>query len=124
MSSTLNIRTYQKSDRDFDDPCIATFHDWTSSEPINGSSYFHYKNGTFYLDISYHDLDSYTIIIEQDLNSIPEFPSWLILPLFLIATFSVILLKKRLNSKHVTFSLVESFSICFYFYIYRFLQYI
>ena len=99
MSSTLNIRTYQKSDRDFDDPCIATLHDWTSSEPINGSSYFHYKKGTFYLDFSYHDLDSYTIIVEQDLNSIPEFPSWTILPLVLFITLFLVVVKRKLCAR-------------------------
>jgi nitrous oxidase accessory protein NosD len=32
-------------------------------------------------------------------SAIPEFPSWLILPLFLIATFSALVVKKRITSK-------------------------
>ena len=35
----------------------------------------------------------------QPADFIPEFPSWTILPLFLMATFSAIFVKKRLNSK-------------------------
>ncbi len=57
------------------------------------------QSGEFYLYIIGFNIDDYTIIIEQNIDSIPEFPSWTILPLILIATFSVTLLKKNLTSK-------------------------
>ena len=56
----------------------------------------HDKTGVFYMSIIYANLESYKVIIEQDLNSIPEFPSSLILPLFVVATVSIIMLEKNL----------------------------
>ena len=41
-------------------------------------------------------IDSYTVIVGQNIDSIPEFPSWIILPLFLVVTLVVIISKKRL----------------------------
>jgi len=54
------------------------------------------QSGTFYLEISSGLIDSYTIIIEENIDSIPEFPSWIILPIFLTATLIVTLARKRL----------------------------
>jgi len=65
------------------------------TEETNGTLYIHDKNGTFHLTII-SAVQNYTLIIEQNLESIPEFPSWIILPLFLIATSLAITIKKRL----------------------------
>jgi len=54
------------------------------------------QSGTFYLEIGSGLSDSYTIIVEENIDSIPEFPSWIILPLFLTATLIVTLARKRL----------------------------
>jgi hypothetical protein len=54
------------------------------------------QSGTFYLEIGSGLIDSYTIIVEENIDSIPEFPSWIVLPLFLMVTGIVIVLKKRL----------------------------
>jgi hypothetical protein len=62
----------------------------------DGISYIHNSDGTFYSKINVAYTESYTIIIEQDLNSIPEFSSWIILPLFLVTTLFTIILKKRI----------------------------
>ncbi len=66
----------------------------------SGISYIHNNDGTFYSKINVAITESYTIIIEQDLNSIPEFPSLVIIPLFLTATVlaSVVRRKIRRNS--------------------------
>ena len=57
-------------------------------------------SGSFFLVFQATNTNSSSILkIEQNTDSIPEFPSWTILPLVLIATFSVIVLKKRLTSK-------------------------
>ena len=37
----------------------------------------------------------YSIIVEQNLESVPEFSAWLILPIFLTATLGVMVFKKR-----------------------------
>ena len=64
-------------------------------EETSGVSYIHNQEGIFYMDISAANIENYTIIVEQDVDSIPEFPSWIILPLFLVATLFAIIIKKR-----------------------------
>ncbi len=44
----------------------------------------------------YGDADNYPLMEPVDDTLIPEFPSWIILPLFLVATMSAIIVKKRL----------------------------
>jgi len=60
----------------------------------NGILYIYNKNGTFNLDVL-ASTAGYTLIIEQNLDSIPEFPSWAILPVLFIASLTVILGRKR-----------------------------
>jgi len=38
-------------------------------------------------------------LVKTDTNGIPEFPSWIILPLFVIATLAVIICRNRLRRK-------------------------
>ncbi len=38
----------------------------------------------------------WTVIVEENTESIPEFPSWIILPLLLVATLFIIICKQRL----------------------------
>jgi len=68
---------------------------WNSS----GVSYIHHQEGTFYMNIRTANIESFTIIVEQDLNSIPEFPSWIIMPLFIVATLVVMMFKNKLSKK-------------------------
>ncbi len=70
----------------------------SGTEETNGILYINGFNGTFYMDIV-SNADSYVIIVEQNIDSIPEFPSGIILLLFLIATISVIVFKKRTRLK-------------------------
>ena len=62
----------------------------------SGITYINNNAGTFYMKINSSSGESYTVIVEQDLNSIPEFPSWIILPLLLTATLATLVLRKRL----------------------------
>lgn len=64
----------------------------------NGTLYIHNRNGTFFL-IVIRAVISFTLIIEQDLTSIPEFPSWIIPPLFVTTTLVIVIFKKRKKSK-------------------------
>ena len=43
--------------------------------------------------------DNYPLMNSVNISDIPEFPSWTILPLFLMATFVIILLRQRFNIK-------------------------
>ncbi len=64
-------------------------------EETTGILNIYNHSGSFYMDVL-ASIDSYTLIIEQNIDSIPEFPSWIILPLFLVVTFVAVLAKKRL----------------------------
>ena len=70
----------------------------TGTADTNGTSFIHNYQGTFHMYIDVEETESYTIIVEQNLNSIPEFPSGTILPLFLIATFVGIIVRKKQSS--------------------------
>jgi hypothetical protein len=63
----------------------------------NGISYIHNNDGTFYSKINAGNTESYTIIIEQDLHSIPEFPVWSIPPLFLTALALALVVRRKLK---------------------------
>jgi hypothetical protein len=60
----------------------------------SGTLYFNNRTGTFFLGVI-RTVKSFTLIIEQNIDSIPEFPSWIILPAFLVATFLAIMFRKR-----------------------------
>jgi len=60
----------------------------------NGTNYIHENPGKFYMKISAGIMESYTIIVEQNIESIPEFPSWIIMPLFFPATVFALLFRK------------------------------
>ena len=61
----------------------------------NGTLYFPDLNGTFYLHTA-PESSEWTIIIEQNIDSIPEFPSWIILPIFVTASLCALIVKKKL----------------------------
>ena len=63
----------------------------------NGTSYVDDGSGSYYMEISAGIIDSYTVVVEQNIESIPEFPSWVVLPLFLAATLVAICLGKRVH---------------------------
>ncbi|MBT8171975.1 hypothetical protein KJN74_03805, partial [Candidatus Bathyarchaeota archaeon] len=54
--------------------------------------------GKYYLMLL-SNVPSYTIIVEQNIESIPEFPSWIILPILLSGRLVVVELKKKLISQ-------------------------
>ena len=89
----FSVRTYPRGENRSDINSISV----DGFGERNGTSYIINNKGEFYMRISTLSVvTSYTIIVEQNLDSIPEFPSWIILPLFLAATLFVIVFKKRL----------------------------
>jgi len=68
----------------------------SGTEETNGILYINGFNGTFVMDIV-SNADSFTIIVEQNIDSIPEFPSWTILPLFLTVTMVLAIYKRKLS---------------------------
>jgi hypothetical protein len=56
------------------------------------------QSGTFYLEINSGLIDSYTIIVEENIDSIPEFPSWTPLLITLVAVVAVaVVYRQRLR---------------------------
>ena len=90
---TLKINTYKIGESTAYNQIIAP-----PNGNLNGVELLN-QSGTFYMKIDSGLSDSYTIIIEQNIDSIPEFPSWTILPLFLVTALVIILYRKILRSK-------------------------
>ncbi len=65
------------------------------TEETSGTLYIHDRNGTFHLMII-SAVQSYTVIVEQNLESIPELPSWtpILVTLFAVAVAAVIYKRK------------------------------
>ena len=87
----FSVRTYPKGENtSIDEIHVDGFGE------RNGTSYIFNNKGEFYMRISTLSVvTSYTIIVEQNLESIPEFQPWIILPLFLIVTLFVIIIRKK-----------------------------
>ena len=96
--TSLSVFTYPIMEGDRG-PMYINFIMKTGTEDTSGTSYIHEYAGTFHMNINVGATKSYTIIVEQDLDSIPEFPSWTILPLFLVASLVSIMIRKRINLK-------------------------
>ena len=64
----------------------------------SGARSIHNEAGNFSLEITCLNMYEYLIIVEQDVDSIPEFPSYLILPLFMISTLLAVILYRRKHS--------------------------
>lgn len=59
----------------------------------SGTSYVHNHTGTFYMNIAAGNILNYTLIVEQDLDSIPEFPLSMLLPLVFTSTLVVAIVR-------------------------------
>ena len=60
----------------------------------NGTLYYN-TTGSFYLKIRKNYVENYEVIVEQNIDSIPEFPSWIILPMFLTSTLTILGFKRK-----------------------------
>lgn len=87
----FNVYTYPKGEEVMFTDCIIK----TGAENTSGNSYIHNEAGTFYMVINIANTETYTIVVEQDLDSILEFPSILILPLFMMTTVLALVVYKR-----------------------------
>ncbi len=87
-------------------PCTGIQHSeqWFESiqhfgtEETSGVLYIYDHNGTFNMDVL-ASAESYTMIIEQNLDSIPEFPSWIPLLTLLVTVMAVAVIYRRILSK-------------------------
>lgn len=73
--------------------------DQLGNTTTNGTTYVHNLSGTFYCDISVSSVTGYTITIEQDVNSVPEYPAFfLILALLTVLFITFAAFRKRSKS--------------------------
>jgi len=63
----------------------------------SGTLDIHNQAGNFYLKIHSSTGEAYSVIVEQDLDSIPEFPLWMTLPIVVTATLAIIVVRKKLT---------------------------
>jgi len=68
----------------------------------NGTSYIHNQKGTFYLDIIVGNVENYVIVIEQDVDSLPEFSTMVLLSLLLSGTLVAMTLARRLEHRSLS----------------------
>lgn len=76
--------------QEYHSPYFEHLNNW-GPEETNGTLIIHDKNGTFHLAIIC-GVPSYSVIIEQNLDSIPEFPSWAPLMIMLFTLLAVTLI--------------------------------
>ena len=72
--------------------------DWDQSELPNGVSNIYGRSGTFYLEIITNQ-KAYTIIVEQNINSIPELTSFALTIALITGSISAIMLSKRAKNR-------------------------
>ena len=68
--------------------------DYVGREVKNGT-WVHNENGIFHLHISTLFAYEYSIIVEQNINSIPEFQSWIPFLILISSTVVITILKKQ-----------------------------
>ena len=81
-------------------PSIEAMHYTIGTEKTTGIKNIYNHMGSFYIVVVTTNIADVKLVIEQNIESIPEFPSWTILPLILAVTISATVLKKSLTSRH------------------------
>jgi hypothetical protein len=87
------VYIFPYSDSFLRDPWFESIQHY-GTEETSGTLYIQDRNGSFDMDVL-ASLESYTMIIEQNVDSIPDFPSWIILPLTMTATLIVVVVRRR-----------------------------
>jgi len=88
---SFTVATYREGE---DLYLVDSIHEM-ANESTSGTSYIHDNYTQYYMAIRAWDTENYTIIIEQNIDSIPEFPSWIILPLLLATTSAFMICRKK-----------------------------
>lgn len=90
-SSSFAVYVFQDSE-----PWSEKISQLTTNE-TTGILNIHNHSGSFYLVVQTMNVDSYTMIVEQNTETIPEFPSGLILPLIVTVVLMAVVYRKRLS---------------------------
>jgi hypothetical protein len=68
------------------------------NETTGGTSYILEHQGTFYLMIHIVNLEHYTVVIEQDMDSVPEFSPMILLSLLTVGLLVALIVARRSKS--------------------------
>ena len=77
-------------------PQIEEMHHTIGTEKTTGTLNIYNHRGIFYIVVVTMNIADVKLIIEQNIESIPEFPSWAVLPVFLISGLVVLVYKRKL----------------------------
>jgi len=78
-------------------PQIEEMHHAIGTEKTTGIKNIYNHRGIFYIVVVTTNIADVKLIIEQNIESIPEFPSWIILPLVLTITLFSIIIKRNIK---------------------------
>jgi len=70
------------------------------TEKTTGMLTIYNNSGSFYVGVLTGNVDGYKMIIEQDIDSVPEFSSWIIIHLFVAATIVITVYKKKSENQN------------------------
>ena len=68
------------------------------SDVLDGVLYINDSFGTYCLAMV-SNVPNYSIIVEQNIDSIPEFPSWIILSIFITSTLVILIVRQKIRKK-------------------------
>ena len=80
-------------------PQIEEMHHTIGTEKITGIKNIYNHRGIFYIVVVTTNIADVKLIIEQNIESIPEFPSWTILPFLVVATLVGVTVRNRIGNK-------------------------
>jgi len=85
FESILVIKVYEQGNPEYIDLIYKS-----SYFSQSGTNNIHNNSGTFYLNATIANIEEYYVIVEQNVDSIPEFSPNVILPLFAVVTILAI----------------------------------
>ena len=92
LSETINPYIFRLNVKNASDYIIEFLF---ASNQISGTLNMN-QTGEYYLYIDPMHAENYSITIVQNIDSIPEFPSWFILPLFLVSVLVAIVIRNKI----------------------------
>jgi len=88
------VYIFPYSDAFLGEPWFESIEHYGTDE-TTGTLYIYNRSGSFDMDVL-ASIESYTMIVEQNMESIPEFQPWTILPLTMAATVIAVVMRRRL----------------------------
>ena len=80
-------------------PYVEVLHHTIGTEKTTGIKNIYNHMGSFYIVVVTTNIADVKLIIEQNIESIPEFPSWTILPLLIVVTLVGVIFRNKIKKK-------------------------